>query len=89
MRAALNKQFEEVLEPLGPKAAEFFLAASLYQAHKVSFAAAAALAGLSFVAFNERLREHFGEAFKLDDEVIKNDLKTIRQLRPKKKSKRK
>lgn len=80
-RAALNTQFEEVLEPLGSKAADFFLAASLYQAHKITFSAAMHLAGLSFVDFNARLKEHFSSGFRLDDEVVASDLKAIKRIR--------
>ncbi|MCP4698954.1 MAG: hypothetical protein GY862_19195 [Gammaproteobacteria bacterium] len=60
MALALHSEFEELLEPLGVQAAEFFLAAALYHAHKVSFFVAARLAGLSFEDFAARLREHFG-----------------------------
>ncbi len=48
MQVQLKEDFEEVLEPLGNHAVEFFLAASLGNAHKISFAAAAALASMSF-----------------------------------------
>ena len=85
MHAALNTQFDEVLEPLGPKAANFFLAAGLYQAHKISFSAAAHLAVLTFEAFNERLKEHFSFGFRLEDEVVINDLKTVKKMRTSKK----
>ncbi len=61
----INPAFSGVLEPLGTSAGDFFLAASLYHAHKVSFSAAAALAGLEFDEFHFRLREHFGTGFKL------------------------
>lgn len=50
MTVTLKTEFDAVLEPLGKDAAEFFLAASLYHAQKISFAAAAALACLSFYA---------------------------------------
>lgn len=85
MRTALNVQFDEVLESLGPEAADFFLAASLYQAHKISFSAAAHLASLSFSAFNERLKEHFSSGFKLADEVIASDLETLQRIQATKK----
>lgn len=42
-----NPDLIPVLEPLGVGTGNFFLAASLYHAHKVSFAAAAELAGLA------------------------------------------
>lgn len=59
MSVVLKQEFDEVLEPFGKNAAEFFLAASLYHAHKISFAAAAALANLGFDEFLYRLKEHF------------------------------
>ncbi len=55
MLVELQPEFEEVLQPLGQHAIEFFLAASLYHAGKISFASAAHIAGLSFEAFNDRL----------------------------------
>ena len=48
MKLAVKEEFGEVLEPLGADAANFFLAASLYHANKVSFEAAALLAGAQF-----------------------------------------
>ena len=54
--AQINPDFVPVLEPLGQGAGDFFLAASLYHAHKISFAAAAALAGLGFDEFHYRLK---------------------------------
>jgi hypothetical protein len=33
----LQKDFDEILEPFGKNAAEFFMAASLYHARKISF----------------------------------------------------
>lgn len=76
----VNAQFDEVLEPLGVGAGDFFLAASLYHAHKVSFEAAAKLAGLRFEAFHQRLREHFGKGFTLADEVVLDDIETVQDL---------
>jgi len=76
----LNAQFEEILEPLGSRAADFFLAASLYHSRKVSFEAAAFLAGLSFEDFNQRLKEHFGYGYRLAEEVILEDIEIIRNL---------
>jgi hypothetical protein len=55
--------FNEILEPIGSGAAEFFLAASLYYAHKVSFEAAADLAELSFDEFHYRLKEHLAKDY--------------------------
>ncbi len=80
MALALNSKFEEVLEPLGTQAAEFFLAAALYHARKISFAAAAHLAGLSLEDFAARLREHFGTGYWLADETVREDIKTVRQI---------
>lgn len=79
-RAQLNQQFDQVLEPLGPDAADFFLAANLYHSKKVSFESAAALARLSFEAFHQRLQEHFGSGYRLDDEVISEDIQTAETL---------
>jgi len=76
----LNAQFEEILEPLGSRAADFFLAASLYHSRKVSFEAAAALADLSFEDFNQRLQEHFEHGYSLADEVVLEDINTIKNL---------
>jgi hypothetical protein len=50
---------EKILQPLGSQAVEFFLAVALYHARKISFSAAANLAGLSFEDFATHLREHF------------------------------
>jgi hypothetical protein len=73
----INPAFSPVLEPLGTKAGDFFLAASLYHAHKVSFSAAAALAGLQFEEFHYRLREHFGAGFMVEDETALEDLRYV------------
>lgn len=81
MQLQLKPEFEEILEPLGENAAAFFLAASLYYAHKVSFAtAAAALANLSFNEFLYRLKEHFGVGFQVADESVLEDLQTVADL---------
>jgi predicted HTH domain antitoxin len=80
MQLQLKPEFEEILEPLGENAAVFFLAASLYYAHKVSFAAAAALANLSFNEFLYRLQEHFGVGFQVADESVLEDLQTVADL---------
>jgi len=73
-------QFNELLEPFGNDAADFFLAASLYHAHKVSFAKAAELADLSFDEFNYRLKEHFSIGYIFDDSVILEDLEVLKNL---------
>ncbi|GEM_PF-1984546 len=77
MLIQLKPEFEEILEPLGENAAVFFLAAGLYFAHKVSFAAAAALADLSFNEFLCRLQEHFGVGFQVSDDSVLEDLQTV------------
>lgn len=74
----INPNFSEILQPLGTGAGDFFLAASLYHAHKVSFSAAAELAGLGFEEFHYRLKEHFGRGFALDDETVLEDIETVR-----------
>ena len=78
----MQYQFDEILEPLGSNAADFFLAASLYHAHKISFATAASLADLTFEAFLSRLEEHFGKGFLLDDQVVLDDLQTVKEILP-------
>lgn len=80
MRLNLKPEFDEVLEPFGDQAANFFLAASLYHAHRISFAAAAALADLSFEAFLYRLQEHFGSGFRLSDDSVLEDLDAVDKL---------
>ncbi len=80
MSLMLKQEFDEVLAPFGKNAAEFFLAASLYHAHKISFAAAATLANLSFDEFLYRLREHFNIGFFIADEVVEEDLQTVARL---------
>ena len=80
MDAQFLNQFEEILEPLGGQSAQFFLAASLYHARKVSFQRAAELAGLSFTDFKSRLNEHFDTGFVVFDEVVQRDLEYIAVL---------
>jgi len=80
MPLSINSDFEELLEPLGKEAANFFLAASLYHAHKLSFSAAASLAGLSFEEFAARLREHFDTGFRLDEQVVDEDIRAAEEL---------
>ncbi|MDQ5908248.1 MAG: hypothetical protein QG599_339 [Pseudomonadota bacterium] len=76
----LNPAFVDVLQPLGMNAGNFFLAASLYHAQKISFAAAAALANLEFEEFHYRLREHFGYGFRLEDDMVLEDITVVKQL---------
>lgn len=76
----LSPNFIEVLEPYGKNATEFFLAASLYYAHKVSFQAAAALAKMSFEEFNFRLKEHFNIGYIFEDETILEDIETVEHI---------
>jgi len=80
MYLQLNRKFEEVLEPLGHEAANFFLAASLYHAHKISFSAAAALADLSFEAFLSRLQEHFSSGFCIANEAVLEDINSVANI---------
>ncbi len=75
----VNPAFIDILQPLGMNAGDFFLAASLYYAQKISFAAAAALAGLEFEEFHYRLREHFGTGFRLEDSVVLEDITVVEQ----------
>jgi hypothetical protein len=81
MALALQTEFEDVLAPLGYKAGVFFLVAALYHARKVSFSAAANLAGLSFEDFAARLREHFDTGYWISDEVVREDMQTVRELK--------
>lgn len=74
------EEFDEILEPLGAQSAQFFLAASLYHAKKVSFHRAAQLAGLSFEEFKARLKEHFSTGYILPDETVMSDLNTAKKL---------
>jgi len=76
----INPAFASLLEPLGLGACDFFLAASLYHAHKISFSAAAALAGLGFDEFHYRLKEHFGYGFIIEDDSVRDDLSLIAHL---------
>ena len=59
MQVQLQPEFDKVLQPLGSHALEFFLAASLYHARKITVASAAHMAGLDFDAFKNRFSEHF------------------------------
>ena len=76
----LQPQFNEVLQPLGNHADEFFLAASLYHARKISFATAAHILGLSFDAFRYRLEEHFNQGFLVSDECVLEDFETLNKF---------
>lgn len=79
--AQINPDFVPVLESLGQGAGDFFLAAGLYHARKISFAAAAALAGLGFEEFHYRLKEHFGYGMVIDDETVRKDLRLLDQVK--------
>jgi hypothetical protein len=76
----INPDFAPVLEPLGSGAGDFFLAASLYHAHKISFGTGAALAGLGYEEFHYRLKEHFGHGFAIHDETVREDLRLVDEL---------
>ena len=76
----VKNEFYEVLEPLGNQAASFFLAASLFHSHKISFTAAVALFDLSFDAFLSRLQEHFNSGFRLADESILEDMESVANI---------
>jgi len=80
MNINLQPEFDDILQPLGNYAAEFFLAASLYHAKKISFASAAHMAGLDFEGFKTRLIEHFDQGYILADECVLEDIETIGQL---------
>ncbi|MCP4695978.1 MAG: hypothetical protein GY862_03880 [Gammaproteobacteria bacterium] len=80
MQIQLKQDFDKVLVPLGRQSVEFFLAASLYHARKISFAAAASLAGMSFEGFLARLQEHFGTGFMIADETVEEDLATVEKI---------
>ena len=80
MHIQLHSEFDDILQPLGNNAAEFFLAASLYHARKVSFAMAANMAGLDFDSFKTRLIEHFNKGFIIADECVLEDIQAIKEL---------
>ncbi len=73
-------EFDEILESLGAQSAQFFLAASLYHAKKVSFQRAAELTGLSFEEFKAKLEEHFSTGYVLSDETVLDDLNNVKKL---------
>jgi hypothetical protein len=76
----LQPEFDAILQPLGSHALEFFLAAGLYHARKISFASAAHMAGLDFDAFKIRLSEHFDQGYIIADECALEDIKTTETL---------
>ena len=80
MNIQLQPEFEELLQPLGADSAEFFLATSLYQAGKISFASAAYMAGLDFESFKARLVEHFNKGYLLADETVLEDIETVYKI---------
>jgi len=80
MRLHLKQEFDEIFKPFDNAAASFFLAASLYHAHKISFTAAAALADLNFEAFLSRLQEHFDTCFLLSDKTVLEDIDTVAKM---------
>ena len=80
MQVQFQPEFDEVLQPLGSHALEFFLSASLYHARKISFASAAHMAGLDFDAFKNRLSEHFEQGYVIADECVLEDMRTIENL---------
>lgn len=80
MHIQLQPEFDDILQPLGSHAAEFFLAASLYHARKISFAGAAHMAGLDFDGFKTRLIEHFNQGYIIADECVLEDLHTVEKL---------
>jgi len=81
MLVELNAEFNEVIQPLGQGALEFFLAASLYHAKKVSCARAAEIANLSLEAFCYRLEEHFNQGYIIADESVLEDIQTLETLK--------
>jgi hypothetical protein len=80
MHIQLQPEFDDILQPLGSHAAEFFLAASLYHARKISFASAAHMAGLDFNGFKTRLTEHFDQGYIMADDRVLEDLCTVEKL---------
>lgn len=88
MLVELQPEFDELLQPLGNHAVEFFLAASLYHARKLSYSSAAHIAGLSFDAFRYRLEEHFNQGYVMADECVLEDLQTLDNLTQNKRIKR-
>lgn len=81
MNIQLQSEFDDILQLLGSSAAEFFLAASLYHAQKISFAGAAHMAGLDFESFKSRLLEHFNQGYILAEECVFEDMHTTSLLK--------
>lgn len=79
MKLQVNDAFAKVVGTLEDDA-DFFLAASLYHAGEVSFAAAAELAGQDLLSFGAKLHAHFGRGFLLSEEDALADLETVRRL---------
>ena len=79
MKLQVNDAFAEVIGTLA-YSPDFFLAASLYHAREVSFAAAVALADMDAPTFGTKLSEHFGRGFLVSDEDASEDLETVRKL---------
>ena len=80
MQIQLHPDFDDILQPLGHHAVEFFLAASLYHARKISFSTAAYMSGLDFDGFNTRLKEHFSYGYIFDDKNGLDDIDTVNKL---------
>lgn len=80
MNIQLQPEFDDILQSLGSSAAEFFLAASLYHARKISFASAAQLAGLDFESFKSRLMEHFDQGYISAEECVLEDIQNVGNL---------
>ena len=76
----LEADTQELLEPLGHHAAEFFLAAGLYHARKISFSRAAHIASMDFDSFKIRLVEHFNQGYLLADECVLEDMQTVENI---------
>lgn len=55
MNIQLQSEFDDIFQLLRSSVAEFFLAASIYHAQKISFASAAHMAGMDFESFKSRL----------------------------------
>lgn len=77
MHIQLQPEYDDILQALGSHAVEFFLAASLYHARKISFASAERMAGLDFDSFKTRLTEHFNQGFIMADECVLEDMGTV------------
>ncbi|WP_353570346.1 UPF0175 family protein [Candidatus Albibeggiatoa sp. nov. BB20] len=80
MQVQLKPDFETILKPLGYQTVEFYLAASLYHAHKISFATAASLAGMGFDTFLNQLQEQFDVGFIMTNKSVEQDLTTVDKI---------